>query len=79
MPGYAVVDLNAGYRLPGAAFFRNPTLRLSVSNLFDKGYLVLTGPSGSLFVTNTVGAGAGTPTFFVGAPRFVSASLSAEF
>ncbi len=79
VPGYTTVDFNAGYRFRNVEILKNPTLRLSVTNVTNEKYLVLTGPSGSLFVTNTVGTGAGTPTFYVGAPRYFTASLSAEF
>jgi iron complex outermembrane receptor protein len=50
-----------------------------VSNLFDKEYLSLNSGSGSLFTINATGPGAAAPSFYVGAPRFTSVSLSAEF
>jgi iron complex outermembrane receptor protein len=79
VPGYTLFDFNAGYRFASVAFLRNPTVRFSVSNLFDKRYLALNAGSGSLFVTNTTGTGASTVFFYAGAPRFSSVALSAEF
>lgn len=77
--GYAVTDLNVGYRLPAGFFLKNTVVRLSISNLFDKEYLSLNSGSGSLFTINATGPGAAQPSFYVGAPRFTSVSLSAEF
>lgn len=77
--GYVTTDFNAGYRFASHGSLRNPTVRLNVSNIFDRGYLSLSSGSGSLFTTNATGTGASAPTYYVGAPRFASVTLSAEF
>jgi len=79
--GYTTVDFNAGYRFGNAGFLKNPTIRLNVSNLFNAKYLIENAGSGSNIYTtiNTSTAGGGVPTYYVGAPRFTSMSLSADF
>jgi len=77
--GYTTVDLNAGYRFGDFGSVRNVLLRANVSNVFNKRYLGLNAGSGSLFTTNATGTGAQAPSYFMGSPRFTSASLSAEF
>jgi iron complex outermembrane receptor protein len=76
--GYTTVDLDFGYRFVGTATFKNPTIRLNVSNLFDKQYLNMNGGSGSAITTNATGAGALSPQYYMGAPRFVSCSASVD-
>jgi iron complex outermembrane receptor protein len=81
LDGYTVFDLNAGYRFESGTFFKNPTLRLNVSNLFNKSYLIANSGSGSN-ITTSIAAGAvggGIPAYYVGAPRFTSLSFGAEF
>ncbi len=81
LDGYTVFDFNAGYRFENAGFLKNPTIRLNVSNLFNAKYLIANAGSGSS-VTTTIDptkAGGGVPTYYVGAPRFTSMSLSADF
>jgi iron complex outermembrane receptor protein len=82
--GFNLTDLNLGYRLPNTEWTKNMTLRVNVSNLFDKNYLVLSTGSGSSFVTNTkaipgVISSVGTVFYYVGAPRFTSVSLNIDF
>jgi iron complex outermembrane receptor protein len=77
--GYTVWDLNAGYRFGDWRFIRNVTLRGNFSNIFNQRYLALNAGSGSLFTTNATGTGAQIPVYYMGAPRFFSASVSAEF
>lgn len=72
---YTVVDFNAGYRFESGNFFKNPTLRLNISNLFDEKYLLANAGSGSSVTTNL----AGNPTYYVGAPRFSSVTFSTDF
>lgn len=71
VPGYSVTDLNMGYKLPDAGMFKNQVVRLNVSNLFDKSYLASRG--------NVFNTAANNPTYFVGAPRFVSISYGVAF
>ncbi|HKB49147.1 MAG TPA: hypothetical protein VKC57_15685, partial [Ktedonobacterales bacterium] len=77
--GYTTVDLNAGYRFGDFGSVRNVLLRANVSNVFSRRYLALNAGSGSLFTTNATGTGAQAPAYYMGSPRFTSASLSAEF
>lgn len=78
-PGRTVVNLNLGYRLPDTWLVRNQTLRLNVSNLFDRKYLILNAGTGDAVSTNASGPGAVAPSYFVGAPRFVSVAYSVDF
>jgi iron complex outermembrane receptor protein len=77
--GYTTVDLNAGYRFGDFGFVRNVLMRANWSNIFNKRYLALNAGSGSLFTTNATGTGAQAPVYYMGAPRFASMSVSAEF
>jgi iron complex outermembrane receptor protein len=84
--GRFLTDLNLGVRLPNGDFFKNVTLRMNVSNVFDKKYLSLSSGSGTSFTNNALSFVSGTttvaannPTFFVGAPRFVSMSVAVDF
>lgn len=94
LSGYTLFDLGAGYRFPAFGFAKNPTIRLTVNNLFDKEYLSMTGPSGSSFTNNvrpvvtpggTVAGNvnaAGIPTspsLYVGAPRSIQIAFTSEF
>ncbi len=82
IPGYATFNLNAAYRLESSTFFKNTTLRLNMSNIFDKRYLALNQGSGSSITTTvdtTKGSGSGIPSYYVGAPRFASITLSTDF
>ena len=79
---FTIVNFSAGYKFPTTSFFQNPTIRLNVANLFDKQYLMLgANYSGSDIKppTNTAISNGGSPTYYVGAPRFMSISLSSEF
>ncbi|MFM7002033.1 MAG: TonB-dependent receptor domain-containing protein [Limnohabitans sp.] len=81
LDAYTTVDFNAGYRFASTGFFKNPTLRLHITNLFDKSYLIANAGSGSN-VTTTVDstkAGGGAPSYYVGAPRFTSLTLTTDF
>ncbi|ALS59348.1 TonB-dependent receptor [Pandoraea norimbergensis] len=70
-PSYTTVDLDAGYRFNNTFFFKNPTVRVNVSNLFNRQYR---NPS-----SVQVGGGSGTVYYYLGAPRLLSVSLSADF
>jgi iron complex outermembrane receptor protein len=77
--GYTLTDLNAGYKFADLGWIRNPTVRANVSNFFDRRYFALNAGSGSLFTTNATGTAASSPAYFLGAPRFASVSISADF
>jgi iron complex outermembrane receptor protein len=87
--GFTTVDLNAAYRLPDAAVFKNPTIRFNLSNLTDKKYLMANNGSGSSIKVVGTGAinpatgkayvGASDPSVYLGAPRFASITLQTDF
>jgi iron complex outermembrane receptor protein len=80
VPGYTLVDLNAGYLIGNVGtYLKSITIRANVSNVFNKQYLASNAGSGSLFTTNATGTGASSPSYYAGAPRFSSASITAEF
>ena len=64
-------------------FFKNPTIRMNVYNLFSRQYLSLSGPSGSNFgVRANPVAGLpnyGAQTFYVGAPRLIAVTFASDF
>lgn len=79
---FTVWDLSAGYRLASSTFFKNPTIRLNISNLLDTRYLVANSGSGSSITTSTTAPtaqGGGFPTYYVGAPRFLSVTFVSDF
>jgi hypothetical protein len=87
LAGYTSFDLNAALQLPSDSLFKNPTLRLNVSNFTNKQFLLANSGSGSSITTNalaftnnglTVPSG-GTPSVYGGAPRFTSITLQSDF
>nr|WP_295074869.1 TonB-dependent receptor [uncultured Roseateles sp.] len=77
-PGYTVADLAAGYNFGKIGPASNAQLRFNVANLFDSQYRSPNGGTrvNAIALTNK---GVDTPTYYLGAPRFVSVSLSADF
>ncbi|CAN5319952.1 TonB-dependent receptor [soil metagenome] len=73
--GYTSTDLNLAYQLPDMYGVKKPIIRFNVSNLFDKKFLLASSGSGSQFTTNA----AGNPSVYIGAPRFFSVSLQADY
>ena len=73
--GFSTVDFNAAYKLPSDGFFKNPVLRLNVSNLTNKQFLTASLGSGSSIAINA----AGNPYVYPGAPRFFSVTGQADF
>ncbi len=74
-----LVNSTLGYRFADTAFLKKPSIQLNVSNLFNTEYLRINSGSGSLFTTRALGAGGSTPSYYVGAPRFVSITLRTDF
>lgn len=74
-----LVNGTLGYRFADTAFLKKPSVQLNVSNLFNTEYLRINSGSGSLFTTRALGAGGSTPSYYVGAPRFVSITLRSDF
>lgn len=79
MGDYGIVNLTAGYRFASSGFFKKPTVQLNVQNAFDTQSLRISSPSGSSFTTNAQGAGASAPSYYVGAPMYVSLTLRSDF
>ena len=81
LDAFTVFDFNAGYRFDSGTFFKQPTVRLNMSNIFNAKYLLANSGSGSSITTtvNTSAPGGGIPTYYVSAPRFVSMTFSSEF
>ncbi|MDD5113433.1 MAG: TonB-dependent receptor [Methylobacter sp.] len=77
--GYTLVSFDAGYRLPSKGWFKDPTVRFNVYNLFNQDYLNLNAGSGSGFTNRALGVGGVAPSYYVGAPRSFSVMLSTDF
>jgi len=78
VPGYTLFDVDAGYQFPNAGMFKKTTLRLNVSNITNKQYI---SPS-SFNILNATTYGTATAKsvyYYMGAPRFVSVTLSTDF
>lgn len=75
--GFTLYSFDAGYHLPSAGIFRDPTLRFNIYNLSNTNYLYLT--SLSSFTTRALGAGGSAPSYYIGAPRTFSLLLHSDF
>ena len=78
VPSYMTADFDAGYKFGDFTFVKNTMLRLNVSNL---GNTKFRNPSSGT-VLNAVAVGtqaASTVFYYLGAPRFTSITLSADF
>ncbi len=78
VPKYMISGVDMGYQLPDTGFFKKPTLRGSISNLFNTQYR---NPS-SQSVTNALaypGVTAKTVFYYMGAPRAISLTLQSDF
>jgi len=71
VPAYTLVGFDAGYQFPNTSWLKKPTLRLSISNLFNEKYR---NPSSQ----SKVNAAAGV-FYYLGAPRLTSVTFSADF
>ena len=80
IPAYTLFDLNAAWKLPNPSGngFKNPIIRLNVSNLFNKQYFMANAGSGSN-VTVVNGGAAGAPFYYAGAPRFTSLTFQVDY
>jgi iron complex outermembrane receptor protein len=79
MGDYGIFNVTAGYRFASTAFFKKPSVQMNVVNLFDTQSLRISSPSGSSFTTRAQGAGGRSPTYYVGAPLYLSVTLHSEF
>lgn len=77
-PGYLVGDLDAGYKFGDFGMVKNTKLALNISNIGNVRYR---NPSSGT-VTNAVayqGSTVSAPTYYLGAPRLTTLTLSADF
>lgn len=80
IPGFTTFDLNAAYKLPNLPgnSFKNPVIRLNVSNLFNRQYFIANAGSGSN-ITIINGGATGAPFYYAGAPRFTSLTFQVDY
>jgi iron complex outermembrane receptor protein len=79
IPGFTSFDLNAAWKLPDPkdTGFKNPVLRLNITNLTDKQYQFANSGSGSLIaIGNGIG---GLASVYTGAPRFTSLTFQVDY
>jgi iron complex outermembrane receptor protein len=74
-----LVNASIGYKFADSGFMKKPKLMLNVTNLFDQSYLRINSGSGSNFTPRALGAGGQAPSYYVGAPRFISVTLRSDF
>lgn len=72
VPSFTLFDLSAGYKFENNGVFKGPTIKLNVSNLFDREYRVPTGVSNTSTSNTSV-------YYYLGAPRFVTLTLQSDF
>lgn len=78
-PGYTTYGLDGGYTLPNFSVFKRPKLSFNISNLTDKQYR---NPSSTTVVNALPYQGVSVSSaarYYLGAPRFASATLSVDF
>lgn len=78
IPGFTTFDLNAAFQLPNGPMngFKNPIIRLNVTNLTDKQYYLANSGSGSLI---GIDKSLNTPAVYTGAPRFASVTFQVDY
>lgn len=78
VPAYTVGDLDMGYKFADVGMLKSPLVRLNVSNIGNAKYR--NPSSGTVNNAITIGTATGTaPTYYLGAPRLVSLTFSADF
>ncbi len=70
-----LINTTLGYHFSDTAFLKKPSLQFNASNLFNRNYVRINSGSGSAF-TQTA---AQVPSYYIGAPRFVSVTLRSDF
>jgi len=75
MKAYTVMNLAAGYKFASSGFFKAPEVRMNVDNLTDTKYQRISSNSGSQFTTRA----SNNPSYYIGAPRFLSVTLRSDF
>ena len=78
LKGYTTVDLNAAWKLPDPTGngFKNPIIRLNVSNLLNRKYYNANSGSGSNAGVDTISS---TPAVYPAAPRFTSVTFQVDY
>jgi len=82
MAGYTLFNGAIGYRFEDYGVLKNPSIQFNVYNIFNTKYQRISSPSGSGFTPNAValpGLSAVAPSYYIGAPTFVSLTLRAGF
>jgi len=74
--GFTTIDLNAAYQFASNSVFKKPTLRLNVSNVMNRKYLLANAGSGSSI---SITGSATSPSVYGGAPNFSSLTLTTDF
>ena len=78
VPSYMTADLDAGYKFGDFTFVKNSMLRLNLSNVGNTKYR--NPSSGTVLNAKAIGTQpAGNVFYYLGAPRFFSVTLSADF
>ncbi|UXH78686.1 TonB-dependent receptor [Roseateles amylovorans] len=77
VPAYWVADFDAGYNFGKVSYADNVVLRFNVSNIGNARYRNPTGSNTNAAAFN--GSRSNTIFYYLGAPRFASVSLSADF
>ncbi|WP_018262750.1 TonB-dependent receptor [Methylobacterium sp. WSM2598] len=81
LPGYATVDLGLGYKLKGTSLVeaipgaQDGLFKLNVTNLFNKKYIYINPGNTTGFALSAANA----PSFYLGSPFAVTASLTLDF
>jgi len=78
VPGYSVLDFDAGYKFPNFGALKNPKLTFNISNILSHQYR---NPSSNGITNATAynGYAAKTVFYYMAQPRFASATLSVDF
>ena len=82
MSAYTLFNGSIGYRFEDYGLLKNPSIQFNVYNIFNTKYQRVSSSSGSGFTTNAValpGIAASAPSYYIGAPTFVSVTLRAGF
>jgi iron complex outermembrane receptor protein len=82
MSSYTIFNGAVGYRFDDIGILKNPSLQLNVYNIFNTQFQRISSNSGSGFTPNAValpGIAAVAPSYYIGAPTFVSLTLRAGF
>ncbi|WP_018604398.1 TonB-dependent receptor [Uliginosibacterium gangwonense] len=78
VPCYWLFDFDAGYQFDDVGFLKKPTLRLNVSNLWNKRYRNPQSSQSNAYAVNGV-TSTSTVYYYLGAPRMTTLSLSVDF